>query len=670
MLPVASRPYAIAFSPDGNAAYVTLQGTGRLLKLDRSGRIISTLDIGPKPRGLAISGDSRRILVTRFISPAARGEVREVNATTFSVVRTFALAFDRAPDTEASGRGVPNYLSSLRISPDGLRALVPSKKDNIARGLFRDAQIPTFESLVRTIVSQIDLETNSEALEARIDLNDPDMAQAVLFSPLGDIFFVATQGSNTVQIYDTSTLALLGEMPTGLAPQGMVLNQHASKLYVQNFMSRTVSVFDTTEVIQAINNTAPLLAEVPIVGRETLATQVLRGKRIFYNAAGRRMNRDGYLSCASCHLDGESDGQVWDFTHRGEGLRNTIPLVGRAGPEHGKVHWTANFDEIQDFEHDIREDFGGTGFLSDANFATTSNPLGTPKAGRSADLDALAAYVSSLATVPDSPYRNADGTLTAAGQTGKALFMALDCQGCHPSPTFTDLQRHDVGTIQTSSGLGHGQTLAGRGFETPTLKGIWDTAPYLHNGQAATLYDVLKNPKHIGTILTPTETNQLVAYLLQIDENEFDDHESPLLQITDLTVSTGKLYHVGVLTRGEPVYIDRTFIWTTIPTLYDGAQFILTANNDKYATAANYLSFAINVPALVFVAFDDRVIRLPAWLTDGSWMRTGDLIGTSDTRRRVYSKRFPAGTVVLGGNNMAPATWSGISNYSVIVIAE
>ena len=39
-------------------------------------------------------------------------------------------------------------------------------------------------------------------------------------------------------------------------------------------------------------------------------------------------------------------------------MRNTITLHGRAGIAHGNVHWSANFDEIQDFEHDIRGAFG------------------------------------------------------------------------------------------------------------------------------------------------------------------------------------------------------------------------------------------------------------------------------------------------------------------------
>jgi hypothetical protein len=79
----------------------------------------------------------------------------------------------------------------------------------------------------------------------------------------------------------------------------------------------------------------------------------------------------------------------------GEGLRNTVSLRGRAGAQ-GFLHWSANFDEVQDFEAQIRTLAGGSGLMSDADFnaGTRSQPLGTPKAGVSADLDALAAYVA------------------------------------------------------------------------------------------------------------------------------------------------------------------------------------------------------------------------------------------------------------------------------------
>lgn len=535
VLPFASQPYGIAFAPDGLAAYVTLQATRELVKLTAGGTISARLPLAGKPRGIAVTPDSQRVLVTRFISSMPEGEVWVVDARTMTVAGTIGLHFDAGPDTEASGRGLPNYLTSIRISPDGRRAVVPSKKDNLARGLFRDGRELDFESRVRTIVSQIDLDSGREIEAARIDLNDRDMAQSAVFSPLGDIFFAATQGTNTIEIVDTYRGTLIaslipsqfdevqgiGRRLRNLAPQGLAVNPDGTRLFAQNFLSRSVSVYDIAAVVRGVRNSAPLLKEIKLADQELLPARVLVGKRLFYNASDPRMSRDGYLSCASCHLDGTHDGQTWDFTQVGEGLRNTIDLTGRAGTGHGNLHWTANFDEIQDFENDIRVQFSGTGFMRDDRFQAAADPLGPPKAGRSNDLDSLAAYVSSLAAFPDSPHRNADGTLTDAGRRGREIFAARGCPQCHAGPAFTDMQRHDVGTIRPSSGLGVGRPLDGVGFETPTLRGIWDTAPYLHDGSAATLFDVLDEPAHVGgEPMSESERADLVAYLLQIDGRE------------------------------------------------------------------------------------------------------------------------------------------------------
>ena len=54
---------------------------------------------------------------------------------------------------------------------------------------------------------------------------------------------------------------------------------------------------------------------------------------------------------------------MWDLTGMGEGLRNTITLRGTAAA-HGRLHWTSNFDEVQDFEGQIRALAGGTGLMT------------------------------------------------------------------------------------------------------------------------------------------------------------------------------------------------------------------------------------------------------------------------------------------------------------------
>lgn len=531
-LPRASRPYGICFDPQYDYCYVSLQGTGELVKIEVATKeVVDKIDVGRAPRGIAVTTDGYTVLVTQFISEKTHGTVRVIDAPSMSVSKEIVLAFDETPDFEDRGRGVPNYLSSITISPDGSEAWVPCKKDNTARGVFRDGQKLTFDNTVRTIVARIDMNTLEEITDMRTDINDAEMASAVEFSPYGNLAFVALQGNNKIIMIHVPTNARMGLLDSvGRAPQGLMFNREGTRLYVQNFMSRTVGVLNTEDIILSNNFASNIETRIGTVEEERLSEEVLRGKQIFYNAEDTRMTFAGYISCASCHLDGGSDERVWDFTGRGEGLRNTHSLLGRGGMRMGNVHWTSNFDEIQDFENDIRNGFRGSGFLPDSvfNSGTISDPLGDPKAGLSADLDALAAYVSSLEEVHPSPYRAEDGSLTSDGIAGKKIFAQVGCGNCHSGPDFTDRsegQFHDVGTAKISSGTRRNENITG--FGTPTLKGIWETAPYLHDGSAPTLRDVLveqnKNSEH-GDLsgLTDTEIDQLVAYLLQIDETNDD----------------------------------------------------------------------------------------------------------------------------------------------------
>jgi len=268
-----------------------------------------------------------------------------------------------------------------------------------------------------------------------------------------------------------------------------------------------------------------------VVANEKLSPNVLKGKQIFYNSRDVRMTKENYISCATCHIDGGEDGRVFDFANRGEGKRNTITLHGRRGTGHGPVHWTGNFDEIQDFEHDMRGPFSGTGFIDDALFnqGTVNQSLGDPKKGFSADLDTLADYVTSLDRVPDSPYRNPDGTLTESGQRGKKIYERLNCSTCHSGPDYTDSalnKLHDVGTTTMFSGSRMGGDLPG--FDTPTLKGVWHTPPYFHDGSAKSLHDTLNVPGHGNAQnLSNEEKDLLVSYLLQLDENPQNTSDDP-----------------------------------------------------------------------------------------------------------------------------------------------
>src|SRR4029453_12870260 len=175
-------------------------------------------------------------------------------------------------------------------------------------------------------------------------------------------------------------------------------------------------------------------------------------------------------------------------------------LRGRAGAQ-GFLHWSNNFDEVQDFEGQIRLLAGGTGLMSDANFNSGSRnlPLGGTKAGFSADLDALAAYVKSLNTFDRSPHRPDASTLSAPAAQGKTLFTSMNCASCHGGASFTNSGANtlsDIGTIKPSSGQRSGGVLTG--IDIPTFRDVWATAPYLHDGSAPTLEAAVRAHRNVS----------------------------------------------------------------------------------------------------------------------------------------------------------------------------
>ncbi|MEO0452557.1 MAG: Ig-like domain-containing protein [Verrucomicrobiota bacterium] len=548
-----SKPHDILFDHEGNRAFISLYGYGQIVQLDATNfNVISVVQPGPTPTALALRSNGDELLVSRFISPADVGEVYSIRIDQDSYAMTLQPTIELAKDVDSddgpnSGRGLPNYLSHITIDPDNAAAYIASQQVNTLAGTFRDNTSLNHDSTVRSIVSRIDFDTGQEDFMSRIDINDSSQPSALLFSPLGDFLFVALQGNNAVSVIDTATGVSVDKLLTGLTPQGLCFDPTTNRLFVKNFMSRSISTFDLSGLFSG--GSASKHPDVPTVTTETLTTDVLLGKQIFYNAADERMSFQGYLSCASCHQNGGHDGVTWDFTQRGEGLRNTTDLRGRSGVTQGNVHWSGNFDEIQDFELDMVNHFGGTGFIeSGAPHPST----GAPNSGRSADLDALAAYVTSLSkeSVPQSPYRQADGTLTADGLFGRRLFegeivpasgIKLNCTDCHvPEQQFTNSQLandvldnltvFNIGTMKNSSGTRLFNDLPG--IDTPTLWGLHDGAPYLHDGSAATIEEVFDqfdpsaavgedgaahNLTATGYHLTATEKAGLIAYLLQID---------------------------------------------------------------------------------------------------------------------------------------------------------
>ena len=495
-LPRGSRPFGVLLEP----LTATLQGRDALW----SDGVETPL--GPDPRGLSRSGEVT--LVSRHRSDDAAGTLWRIEGG--SAPTAHDLSRDPGPDSDTGARGVPTYLTRTAISPDGVDAVVLGLQANVERGVARDGEPLTHDTTVRAALRFVGIDGVETA---RRSFDGRDFASAVAWAPRGNRLYVAIQGFETVEVLDPWTRERVGSFDdVGAGPDGLLADDN--ELWVLATLGRELTVWPvedlaaTPEAVARIDLTPP--------AGEVLAPDILRGKQIFHSTADVRMTLDGYVSCASCHLDGDQDGRVWDFTDRGEGLRNTISLLGRRGTGHGPLHWSANFDEIQDFENDIRGPMQGAGFLSDAEWEATSSALGPSKAGLNADLDALAAYVESLETFPRAPAQD-----PAAVAAGEAVFDAAGCADCHVPPAYTDSAfdgdgdplLHDVGTITPASGGRLGGELVG--LDTPTLRGTQASGPWFHDGSAVTLADALV--RHAPDPLSADDRANLEAFLRSLE---------------------------------------------------------------------------------------------------------------------------------------------------------
>lgn len=531
-----SMPHGIVM---GNGrAYIALQGLATVVQLNASnGQELRRAFAGETPRHLSLNGAANRLYVSSFITPpvpgehtgspnvaAGGGEVRafSTSANALALQRVISLAHSNREISEHSGPGIPNYLGPAVVSPDGTSAFVASKQDNVLGGGMRSGTDLEFDQTVRAVTSMIALPSESEILANRVDHDNSSVGSHGAFGPNGLVYFTTLEGNRQVAMIDVFTSLELTRFDTGRAPQSSLVSADGTRLYVHNFMDRTLSTYDIGNVVESGSLAANELTRVTLVANEQLASSVLKGKQLFYDARDDRLAALDYMSCASCHNEGGQDGRTWDFSGQGEGLRNTISLNGRSGMGHGLLHWSANFDEVQDFEGQIREFAGGTGLMSDSLFfgGTRSNPLGNPKAGLSADLDSLAAYVQSLNEVVDSPYRDSDGTLDAVAEAGKTLFTAKGCASCHSGNQATDSAStpnlHNIGTLDTESGSRLSGALSG--LDTPTLLGAWNTAPYLHDGSAGNIEAAIN--AHSTISVSNQETAQLAAFVRQISASD------------------------------------------------------------------------------------------------------------------------------------------------------
>jgi cytochrome c peroxidase len=345
---------------------------------------------------------------------------------------------------------------------------------------------------------------------------------ALGFSPDGSLAFVADADSEDVLVVDAVhrvELALVRPLP-GHQPEGIAVS-HDCHVYVDERNTSDVAVL-------TYDSSGASVAGPPIarVASDPMPGAMRLGQHVFFSANSDELpiTTNHWIACASCHIEGRSDAVTWQFL---EGPRDTPSNAG--GTAHtGFLLRTAARQQVQDYWQVINIEQGG-------HFSRTVPAL-------ESDLDALEQYVDYAIPYP-SPPRGLDPDQVAQGQQ---LFTALGCGSCHAGDYLTDsgagnptldlsgpvvstvtpggVLLHDVGTCVTSGPYpdnpipdDQGDPRSACAFDTPTLRGVSESAPYLHDGSATTLEDVFAlAPGMVGPAaaqLAPDDLEALVAYL-------------------------------------------------------------------------------------------------------------------------------------------------------------
>jgi DNA-binding beta-propeller fold protein YncE len=574
---LAGQPKGLSWSGAGRVM-VAEYGAGTIAEVDATGgSIVRRLEVGPKPTDVAVSADGARLLVPDFglsqllILDSATGKAQATvavspypfavalapNGTTAVVSHLLASGDASKPDAAASLTlvDVPNgkvaavvrlpfgssSVRGVRCSPDGKwayavhtlgRTTLPTSQ--LLRGWINTDALSIVDLSSQRLYATVLLDRLSEGaanpwgLEAsrdgkslwvstsgthtviRVDLallhkllageipselirssgkvpTLKDRFKSGYTRPLSDVWFeiAADPAKRTLLADDLGALYGAGALEVirlapAQGPRGIALSPDGKQLAVALYFAGQVGL---------VNAAAGQISRFIDVGPQPEETWARQGERLFHDASS---TLQGWLSCATCHVDGKSDGLNWDLMNNGVGdPKNTKPLAYAPNTPPAMVHGV----------------FAKVGEAITGEFKFTKSVMPEP----SQEL-ALGAYFNALAAEPD-PFRQ-EGKRSAAAQRGQTVFEKTGCGECHSGRYYTDLKMHDVGTKNSKDPSAE--------FDTPTLAGLWLSAPYLHDGSAPTLRDVLTT-KNAGdrhnkaSGLPREELDDLVQYLLELD---------------------------------------------------------------------------------------------------------------------------------------------------------
>ena len=487
---VFDEPYGVVSDSAGRFVYATLSYPGQVVEIDAASRTVQrTMEAGPFARGIAMRADDSRLYVTEYHT--AR-------------VSAIDVASGKIADRWA-GIASDNLARQIVLHPRRAKAYVPHIRSATERAHGEGSIFPYVSVLdTRPEAAPGEKRWTRLPMDSFVGVHVTANPWEVALSPDGKRLFALFSGTDEMYACDVidddyREIKHRSTVRLGSNPRAARVSPDGAKLYVYNALDFDMAVYDAAKLHK--------LATIEVTDNP-LGEELLLGKRLFYSAL-EPMVRRRWISCSSCHVDGESDGRTWQNP---EGLRDTPSLAAMAWTH--PLHWSADRDEVQDFEHTIRGQLmQGRGLIG----RQVHPELGAPNKGLSRELDALAAY-SNTHKAPLSPHAKAG--LSESARRGREVFFSSQtaCATCHSGPYYTDstpgkVNRHDVGT-----GGDDPSEKMGPAYDTPTLLGVYRTAPYLHHGKAVSLGDVLtvhnRADRHGKTShLKPDQLQDLVEFL-------------------------------------------------------------------------------------------------------------------------------------------------------------
>ena len=509
-IPVGHTPMSPVPSPDGKKVYVAnrygRQGTGvsigSLSEVDlASGKETKTEHVPREPTALDISKDGTSLIVANHL-PATASD-KDYAAAEVTIMDVADLA-DRTKHIQVKLPNGAMALRGVKVSPDGKLATVTHMlarfhlpTTQLERGWMNTNAISLIDVAKKTLVNTILLDdvdhgaanpwaiawsANSETLcvshagTHEISVIDMPALHAKLAKAVADKKDKDVQNDLSFLVGLRKRLKLAGNGPRSMTIIG-------TKAYVGEYFTDSISVLDIAP------DSRPVAKAIALGPKQEMT--VVRKGEMFFNDANLCFQM--WQSCATCHPDGRTDGLNWDLMNDGMG-----------NPKSTKSMLLAHQTPPSMI----------TGIRAKAEVAVRAGIRFIQFAVRpEEDAKAIDEYLKSLTPMP-SPFL-VNGELSESAKRGKVLFeKKAGCAACHSGKLFTDLEKYDVGTGKDSE--------AKKEFDTPMLIEVWRTAPYLYDGRAVTILDLLQpkyNPKDLHgstTKLTDKERADLAEYILSL----------------------------------------------------------------------------------------------------------------------------------------------------------